>query len=102
MNKEIKVFNFEGVDVRTRVKEGEPWFCLKDVCRVLDISNHNEVSSRLADGVGSVYPIHIVDSDNPQFCVRDVLELLGMRQDSDLIRSLSKGWVKNQVLTNGN
>lgn len=35
---------------------GEPWFCLGDVCKVLDL-HQNVVRQRLEDGVCSTYPI---------------------------------------------
>ncbi|AYC54135.1 BRO family protein [Bacillus licheniformis] len=42
-----KVFNYEGSEVRTVVKDGEPWFVAKDVCSVLEISNPSQALSRL-------------------------------------------------------
>jgi prophage antirepressor-like protein len=42
--------------IRVETINMEPWFCGKDVCKVLDISNHNDALSRLDDdernGVG--------------------------------------------------
>ena len=43
----LQVFNFQERDIRTVVKDGEPWFVVKDVCEILDISNHKDASSRL-------------------------------------------------------
>lgn len=51
-----KVFNYDGVQVRTILRNGEPWFVAKDVCDVLGISNGRDAVSRLdddeKDGVG--------------------------------------------------
>jgi prophage antirepressor-like protein len=34
------VFSFQSVDVRTFVDNyGEPWFCAKDVCKILGYTN---------------------------------------------------------------
>lgn len=44
---ELKVFNFENSEVRTRIINNEPWFCLKDVCEILEIKNPTDVSKRL-------------------------------------------------------
>lgn len=44
---ELKVFNFEKSEVRTQIINNEPWFCLKDVCEILEIKNPTDVSKRL-------------------------------------------------------
>lgn len=47
---EVKVFSNENFgDVRTVVKDGEPWFVAVDMCRALDISNHKDAIKRLDD-----------------------------------------------------
>ena len=42
-----QVFNFGDYQVRTVIKEGEPWFVAKDVCSVLEVSNTSDTVSRL-------------------------------------------------------
>lgn len=42
-----QVFNFGDYQVRTVIKEGEPWFVAKDVCSVLELTNNREAVSRL-------------------------------------------------------
>lgn len=45
---EITIFNnAEFGEIRTAVVNGEPFFCLADVCRVLEISNSGNVKTRL-------------------------------------------------------
>ena len=44
---ELKIFNYQDKQIRTVEKDGEPWFVLKDVCDVLDISNPTMTASRL-------------------------------------------------------
>jgi prophage antirepressor-like protein len=53
------MFNFDSRPVRIEMKEGEPWWCLKDVCDVLHIHNHNYVATNQLDlkGVGKTYPL---------------------------------------------
>lgn len=46
MNK-LQVFSYEGKEIRTIQKEGEPWWVLKDVCEVLEIGNSRMVADRL-------------------------------------------------------
>lgn len=43
----LEVFNFENKEVRTKSQNNEVWFCLKDVCSILEIKNHKDVVSRL-------------------------------------------------------
>ena len=44
----LEVFNFESKEVRTKSNNnGDVWFCLKDVCSILEIKNHKDVVSRL-------------------------------------------------------
>ena len=60
-NENIQIFpNPEFGNIRTmRDEKGEPLFCLKDVCEVLDLRTQ-KVVQRLEDDVLSKYPI--VDS----------------------------------------
>ncbi|MGG3435990.1 phage antirepressor [Bacillus subtilis] len=56
MNELQKVFNYQDQQVRTVVKNGQPWFVAKDVCNVLNHSNHKVAVSRLdEDEVSKVY-----------------------------------------------
>jgi prophage antirepressor-like protein len=41
------LFNYQGQQVRTLVKDGEPWFVAKDVCDILEITNSRDAVSRL-------------------------------------------------------
>lgn len=55
-NDRFKVFNNENLgSVRTFNIEGEPWFCLKDVCEILEIGNPSDVKKRLKpDGLDTI------------------------------------------------
>lgn len=45
---EVTVFNFDGTrEVRTVVRDEEPWFVAKDVCDILDISQYRDAISTL-------------------------------------------------------
>ena len=46
MNK-LQVFTYNGNEVRTVQKDGEPWWVLKDVCEVFGETNYRRVSGRL-------------------------------------------------------
>lgn len=44
----ITIFNNpEFGDIRTEVVDGEPWFCLSDVCKALLINNPSQIKTRL-------------------------------------------------------
>lgn len=71
MMNELKIFsNSEFGEVRTVVANGEPMFCLSDICRVLEIGNSRQAKTRLkADGVIS----------------NDIIDSLGRTQSADFI-----------------
>ncbi len=46
---ELKTWDFSGSEVRTVLVNGEPWWVLSDVCKVLELSNPTVVASRLED-----------------------------------------------------
>lgn len=67
---ELQVFNFNSNQVRTILKNGEPWFVLKDVCEVLEISNHRMTTDRL---------------DQDEVSQTDVTDALGRKQQTNII-----------------
>lgn len=44
---EIQVWNYESSEVRTVQVNGEPWFVLADVCKVLEIKNSRDAAAKL-------------------------------------------------------
>ncbi|EFQ8338014.1 hypothetical protein HZV21_005112 [Salmonella enterica] len=51
MNNEITHFYFEkSADVRVKIIDDEPWFCLKDVAAILDIQNSRQLAGQLDQG----------------------------------------------------
>lgn len=54
---ELIPFTYEGTAVRTIIKDGEPWFVLADLCKVLDIKNARMVAGRLSDSMKGVSQI---------------------------------------------
>lgn len=47
--KDLNIFTYEDTQIRTVVVEGEPWFVLADLCKVLDLPNVSMVAQRLDD-----------------------------------------------------
>lgn len=46
---ELQIFDYNGNEVRTVQKDGEPWWILKDVCGVLGLKNPTMIAERLED-----------------------------------------------------
>jgi len=44
-----KVFDYKGQQVRTVIKNGQPWWVAKDVCDILDLGNSRMALERLDD-----------------------------------------------------
>lgn len=44
---EVQVWNYESSEIRTVQVNGEPWFVLSDVCKVLELSSPHKVAERL-------------------------------------------------------
>lgn len=57
---ELQVFSFEGKEVRTVQHNGEPWWVLRDVCEVLDLTTPARVAERLESDEVSL--THLIDS----------------------------------------
>jgi anti-repressor protein len=57
---QLQIFNYQTKEVRTVIKNGEPWFVAKDVCEILEHSNSRVAISRLEEdekGVSKVYTL---------------------------------------------
>lgn len=57
MNDSIIQFDFHGTEVRTVTIEGEPWFVLADLARVLDIAAPGRLAARLDEGVRQTHTL---------------------------------------------
>jgi anti-repressor protein len=54
---ELAVFSYSNIEVRTVVRDGEPWFVAADVCSVLGIANSRQAVSYLDDDEVSLAPV---------------------------------------------
>ncbi len=52
--------NPEFGEIRTEMVNGEPWFCLSDVCKALEITNSRNIKARLKED--GVHSMDIIDS----------------------------------------
>lgn len=51
----LQIFNFHESEIRTIENNNEPWFCLKDVCTILELSNPSIVIDRLNENGRTKY-----------------------------------------------
>lgn len=96
---ELQIFNYNGKEVRTIQKDGEPWWVLKDVCEVLDISQAVRVAERLDED--EVSQTHITDSLGRQQSTYIINESglynVILRSDKPEAKPFRK-WVTSEVL----
>lgn len=95
---EIQVWNYESSEIRTVQVNGEPWFVLADVCKVLELSSPHKVAERL-DGdekgrnqiptLGGVQEMAVVNESG--------LYAVILRSDKPQAKPFRK-WVTSEVL----
>ena len=52
---QLKIFFFFYNEIRTILRDGEPWWVLTDVCQVLEIENSRNVAARLDEDEKGVH-----------------------------------------------
>lgn len=95
----LQVFSYEGKEVRTIQKGGEPWWVLKDVCDVLELSNARMIADRLdSDDVSQAYVIDSMGRQQQTNIVNESgLYNVILRSDKPEARKF-KRWVTHEVL----
>lgn len=94
------VFSFQGKhDVRIQTQNGEPWFCLKDVCEVLNIENSRDLMAKQLDraGVDKIYVRSGGQQRQLQFVNEPNLYRVIFRSNKPEARQF-QDWVFNEVL----
>ncbi len=98
---DLQIFNYNGNEVRTIEKDGEPWWVLKDVCAVLDMdtSQVGKVANRLEEDERN--QITVTDSlgrkQNTYIINESGLYNVILRSDKPEAKPFRK-WVTNEVL----
>lgn len=67
---DMKIFTYNETQVRTVMKDNEPWFVLKDVCEVLNLSTPKRVAERL---------------DNDEVSLTHLIDAIGRKQETTII-----------------
>ncbi|EGP9259546.1 hypothetical protein I0801_004106 [Salmonella enterica] len=93
-------FSFhETHDVRIQVIDGEPWFCLKDVCEILSIANPRDLMAKQLDkeGVDKIYIPTESGKQNITFINEPNLYRVIFRSNKPEAKQF-QDWVLNDVL----
>lgn len=101
---QITSFNYNTNVIRTQVADdGEPLFCLADICKVLDGNQPNKVAEAIREEFGctELNSAHVVDTlgreQEATFVTEPQLYFVLMRSRSDNARPFRQ-WVVNDVL----
>ena len=94
----IRIFNYNSVEVRTIQNDGEPWFVLKDVCNVLHIGNSRDVVARLDQDEKGVAQIDTLGGKQEMTIINESgLYNVILRSDKPEAKPFRK-WVTSVVL----
>ena len=95
----LRTWNFEDHEVRTVEIDGEPWFVLSDVCKVLELSSPHKVADRLDGDERNQIPV--IDSlgrhQNTTVVNESGLYTVVLRSDKPQAKPFRK-WVTLEVL----
>ena len=92
-------FNYNSRQVRTIVKDGEPWFVAKDVCDILEISNGRDAVSRLDEDEKNTVAITDGTPGNPNMTIISesgvyALVFTSRKEEAENF----KRWVRKEVI----
>ena len=95
---EIQVWNYESSEIRTVQVNGEPWFVLADVCKVLEISNSRNISSRLEPDEKGVTLVDTLGGTQQMTIINESgLYTVILRSDKPQAKPFRK-WVTSEVI----
>lgn len=96
-------FTFGNKEIRVIMKDGEPLFCLVDICKTLEIQNgadvKNSVKSEFGDDLDLIYPIKdsLGREQKATFITEPQLYFVLMRSDKSQAKPFRQ-WVVKEVL----
>lgn len=95
---DLQIFKYNGKEVRTIQKDGEPWWVLKDVCEVLGLSSPHKVFERLDDDEKGRNQIPTLGGEQEMTVVNESgLYNVILRSDKPEAKPFRK-WVTSEVL----
>lgn len=96
-----QIFHFyfqDSSSVRVQVTDGEPWFCLSDVAKILDIKNTSQLAGQLDQrGISKIYTPSISGIQQQLFVNEPNLYRAIFRSNKSEARQF-QDWVFNDVL----
>lgn len=96
---QLKIFQYENNEIRTILRDGEPWWVLTDVCQVLEIENSRNVAARLDEDEKNT--VHLTDGirGNPNMTIinESGLYKVILRSDKPEAKKFTR-WVTHEVL----
>lgn len=96
MDTNLQTWNYESSEVRTIQKNGEPWWVLADVCKVLDLSNPSKVADRLEPDEKANFELGL--RGGATNCINESgLYAVILRSDKPQAKPFRR-WVTNEVL----
>lgn len=91
----ITKWNYESSEIRTILQDGEPWFVLADVCKVLELSNPRSTAERLDEDERRKFDL---PRQGETWCINESgLYTVILRSDKPQAKPFRK-WVTGEVL----
>lgn len=98
MQNAVSIYNFNENQVRTQLINNEPWFCLSDCCKVLNIKNQQTSVKLPENGVGKTYLIDSMGREQQATFINEPnLYRLIFRSNKPQAQAFAD-WVYNEVL----
>lgn len=95
---EMQVFKYEDNEVRTVERNGEVWWVLADVCRVLGIQNNRNVARRLDEDEKGVHLMDTLGGGQKMTIINESgLYKVILRSDKPEAKKFTR-WVTHEVL----
>ena len=98
MNKEIEIHNFENKNIRIIGTHNDPWFAVKDICNILEISNPSLTLKNIPEKWKGIQKITTTFGDQNMLIVNESgLYKLIMRSNKPIAEKFQE-WVCEEVL----
>ena len=99
MNTNLQTWSYENSEIRTVEKDGEPWWVLSDVCKVLELSSPHKVADRLEADERNQIPVidSLGRSQNTTVINESGLYAVILRSDKPQAKPFRR-WVTSEVL----
>ena len=95
---ELQTFDYNGSQVRTVEKDGETWWVLSDVCKVLELSEARRTAERLDDDELTRVKLHSGGQNREMYVINESgLYNVILRSDKPQAKPFRK-WVTSEVL----